>query len=199
MCGEELHNNHHAFGTSAKLSVRKWEFDLGWFYICLFRMLGLAKVKRSIPVLYRNPFKQQLDLDSLRALISNRFQVMDQYFRKVVSPIYQERKRQADTAHKALFRWARKLLVKDEAVINNKERQQLQQLLSCEKVLKTIYDMRLQLQDIWHRNTYSQAELLDKLRDWCQQAEASGISALQDFVKTVRSYTLLPTQQSVTV
>jgi len=45
--GEELHNNHHLAPASAKLSVKPWEFDLGWFYIRTLTFLGLAKVRTS--------------------------------------------------------------------------------------------------------------------------------------------------------
>ncbi len=43
--GEELHNNHHAYPTSAKLSAKWYEFDIGWMYIRILEMLGLARVK----------------------------------------------------------------------------------------------------------------------------------------------------------
>jgi len=43
--GEELHNNHHLNPASAKLSLKWWEFDAGWFYLSLLRLLGLARLR----------------------------------------------------------------------------------------------------------------------------------------------------------
>ena len=43
--GEELHNNHHGDGASAKFSKRWFEFDIGWMYICILRFVGLAKLR----------------------------------------------------------------------------------------------------------------------------------------------------------
>ena len=48
--GEELHNNHHAYPTSAKLSMKWYEFDIGWLYIRLLEAARLAKVKHTAPI-----------------------------------------------------------------------------------------------------------------------------------------------------
>lgn len=45
--GEELHNGHHADGANPKFSKRWWEFDIGWFYIRVLKLLGLAKLRSS--------------------------------------------------------------------------------------------------------------------------------------------------------
>jgi stearoyl-CoA desaturase (delta-9 desaturase) len=188
--GEELHNNHHAFGTSAKLSVKWWEFDIGWTYIRLFEMLGLAKVHRSIPKIISDPKKNQVDNETLGALLGNRFQVLDQYWRKVVRPVLREQKQQATKPQQGLLRGARRLLTKDVALINKVEQEQLQEILSQGPTLKTIYDLKLELQEVWHRTTANQMEMLERLQKWCQQAEATGIHALQDFVNLLKTYTL---------
>lgn len=188
--GEELHNNHHAYGTSAKLSVKWWEFDVGWLYIRLFEMLGLAKVHRSIPKILRDPKKNEVDSDTLGVLLGNRFQVLDQYWRKVVRPVLREQKQRATKPQLGILRRARTLLTKDESMINQEEQAQLQEILSQGPALKTIYDFRNELQQVWHRTTVSQMEMLERLQKWCQQAEASGIQALQDFVSLLKTYTL---------
>lgn len=190
--GEELHNNHHAFGTSAKLSVKWWEFDVGWLYIRLFQFLGLAKVHRTIPKLQSNPAKHTLDDDTLGALVSNRLQVMDQYWRRVILPVMNEQKHKADKLHKKLYRQARKLLIKDESLIRESEKQRLNALLQNGSTLKVIYDLRLELQNVWHRSTASQREMLESLQTWCHNAEASGIAVLQDFVRLLKTYTQQP-------
>jgi stearoyl-CoA desaturase (delta-9 desaturase) len=151
--GEELHNNHHAFGTSAKLSVKWWEFDIGWTYIRLFEMLGLAKVHRSIPKIISDPKKNEVDSETLGALLGNRFQVLDQYWRKVVRPVLREQKQQASKPEQGLLRGARRLLTKDEAQINAAEQEQLQKILATGPSLKKIYDLRKELQEVWHRTT----------------------------------------------
>lgn len=43
--GEELHNNHHANGASAKFSQKWYEFDIGWMYIKILERFGLATVR----------------------------------------------------------------------------------------------------------------------------------------------------------
>jgi stearoyl-CoA desaturase (delta-9 desaturase) len=43
--GECLHNNHHLDPANPRLSRRWFEFDIGWFYIRLLCLLGLAKLR----------------------------------------------------------------------------------------------------------------------------------------------------------
>lgn len=188
--GEELHNNHHAYGTSAKLSVKWWEFDIGWLYIRLFELLGLAKVHRSMPKIIRDPKKNEVDSETLGAVLGNRFQVLDQYWRKVVRPVLREQKQRASKTQQGLLRRARMLLTKDESMINQEEQAQLNEILAQGPTLKTIYDFRNELQQIWHRTTANQIEMLERLQKWCQQAEASGIQTLQDFVGLLKTYTM---------
>lgn len=187
--GEELHNNHHAFGTSAKFSVKWWEFDIGWMYIRLFEMLGLAKVIRTVPQLHEDKSKTAIDNDTLGAILSNRYNVMDQYCRQVVLPVFKERKQRATDKTVGLYRSAKKLLVKDVHIISQEQKDQLKNLLAVDKSLQTIYEFQAKLQDIWHKSSLSQAELLETLKTWCQQAEQTGIKALQDFASHIRYYT----------
>ena len=74
--GEELHNNHHAFVSSAKLSSKWYEMDLGWIYICLLQKLKLARVKKLAPKPMIDSNKQHIDFDTLRAVVANRFMRM---------------------------------------------------------------------------------------------------------------------------
>jgi len=147
-------------------------------------------VHRSIPKILKDLKKTAVDDDTLGALLGNRFQVLDQYWRSVVRPVLREQKQHASEPQLSLLRRARKLLTKDESLINAEEQQQLQQLLSESSPLKTIYDFKLQLQEVWHRTTATQMEMLERLQKWCQQAEATGIHALQDFVNQLKTYTL---------
>lgn len=187
--GEELHNNHHAFGTSAKLSVKWWEFDIGWAYIKILEFIGLAKVLRTIPKLHEDESKQAIDSDTLTAILSNRFNVMDHYFKRVMIPVFNERKSRASEKSGDLYRSAKKLLIKDRKYISGEQKVQLKKLLAVDNALNTIYEFNQTLQDIWHKTGMSQSELLETLKVWCQQAEETGIKALQDFAKHVRCYT----------
>lgn len=91
--GEELHNNHHTFASSAKFSVKWWEFDIGWMYIRLLSFLKLAKVKKLPPKLAMEEGKLHVDLETVKAVVSNRFQVMSYYYKHVVRPILKMEKR----------------------------------------------------------------------------------------------------------
>lgn len=188
--GEELHNNHHAFPTSAKFSSKWWEFDLGWAYIRVLQALGLARVKKLAPTPQREPGKQVVDLDTLRAIVSNRFYVMADFGREVLLPVLREELRKADNSSRQFLKRAKAVLVRDDTRLDEQERDRLRHALSASQRLRTVYEYRLKLQAIWGRTTASHEKLLAALQDWCLQAEASGIKALQDFAHTLRSYTL---------
>lgn len=187
--GEELHNNHHTFGTSAKFSVKWWEFDIGWFYIKVFSWLKLAKVKHLPTKLTENPNKLQIDFETVKALIVHRFHVLDNYFHEVVLPIFQEEKNKANAQTQTLFRRAKKLLHLENSLINATDKNRLETLLRENINLNTVYNCRMKLQHIWDREIKCQKERLAKLEEWCREAEASGIKALQDFsiqLKTIQ-------------
>ncbi|SDU35590.1 DesA family fatty acid desaturase [Halopseudomonas salegens] len=190
--GEELHNNHHTYPSSAKLSVRPWEFDIGWMWIRLFSMLRLANVRRVAPVPVREPNKTVLDMDSARALLSNRFQVMAQYRRMVIAPLVKAERERVDASMQRLLKRTKKLLWRDTDLLKPQHRERLDRILASNQRLQLIYQKRLELQQIWSRTSSSGQERLHALREWCQQAEASGIKALQDFADSLRTYTLQP-------
>jgi len=190
--GEELHNNHHTYPNSAKLSVRAFEFDIGWMWIRLFESLRLAKVNRVAPTpVFAEP-KAALDVDTLRALLQNRFQVMARYRREVIAPVFAEEKARAGDATRAFFRRANALLHREESLIGDRARQRLQQLTENNEVLQKIYEQRLRLQDIWSRTSQNSQEMLEALKQWCHDAEQSGIDALQEFAAKLRTYSLQP-------
>ncbi len=184
--GEELHNNHHAYPTSAKLSAKWWEFDIGWLYIRLMEMVGLAKVKKVAGKPMIIPSKTVPDAATLQAVITHRYEVMARYVNAVKSAVRKEIAQlhlpQLDV--KTFRRW----LHFDEAALPKPERETLEQALHSSRVLATIYAMRKELAAIWARSTASQEQLLKQLEDWCQRAEASGIEALQQFSRRLRAY-----------
>lgn len=186
--GEELHNNHHTFPTSAKLSVKWWEFDIGWMYIKLFSLFGLAKVKRLPPKEVCDANKAKVDLDTLKAVINGRFQLMAQYSKSVMLPIFNQEKDKIDS-YCSLTK-IRTSLIRDDALVDAAGRKRLEAFLAKTQQLKIAYQFRKALQDIWQRTTATQRELIDALQDWCKQAEATGIKCLQDFVIYLRGYSL---------
>jgi stearoyl-CoA desaturase (delta-9 desaturase) len=191
--GEELHNNHHAFPSSAKLSSKWWEFDIGWLYIRLLQAVGLTRVKKVAPKPQRIPGKQVIDLDTLRAVVLNRFYVMADFGRDVVIPVLREELRKADASGRRFLKQARVALVREDARLAPQERYRLQNVLNTSQALRTVYEFRKRLQDIWSRTTAGHEKLLAALQEWCAQAEASGIKYLQEFAHSLRSYSLRST------
>ncbi len=190
--GEELHNNHHTYPNSARLAFRKWEVDLGWQYIRLFSWLGLAQVRYAGPIAYQVEGKDKLDSDTLLAVINNRFQILAQYRRDVLGPVLGEELRKLDRSARKMFRRAQSLLSREQTLIDGEGEQRIRSMLEQSQTLKVIYEKRLALQAIWQRTSASNAEKLAALREWCGQAEASGIQALQEFARQLKSYSLQP-------
>jgi stearoyl-CoA desaturase (delta-9 desaturase) len=189
--GEELHNNHHAFPTSAKFSVRRWEFDIGWLYITIFRYIGLAKVNKVAPqpILCQQPYAN-LDIENLRAIIINRMHVLHDYTSQVTMPVF--RKEKALAAGNKAFHRAKKLLVRRPLLLDDNAKQRLNQLLEDNSALQTVHEFREKLSELWSGANVSNERLLAQLKDWCAEAEASGIKVLEDFAARLRSYQMAP-------
>lgn len=186
--GEELHNNHHTFASSAKMSVKWWEFDIGWFYIKTLSLLGLAKVKKLPQIFIEVPGKSAVDLNTVKAVIGSRFQVMATFYRDVVRPVFAEEKAKAGSTEQALFQGTRKLLVKEESLITTTSRERLTNLLQKVQRLKEVYDYRMKLQEVWMRTASSQLELIEALQNWVNQANTSGIEYLQRFAARLQTF-----------
>ncbi len=188
--GEELHNNHHAFPTSAKFSMRPWEFDIGWLYISVLRALGLAKVRRVAPQPVLAPSPRAVDLDTVRAVLANRMHVLRDFTRGVTLPVLQ-RERQARPGD-ALIRRARALLVCRPSHLDSAARRRLDVLLAHNPTLRTVHEFRQQLIAVWEQANVSNDRLVRQLKEWCARAEASGIEALQEFSAHLRGYLPAP-------
>ncbi len=186
--GEELHNNHHAYGTSAKFSSKPWEFDIGWMVIRILQVFGLAKPRRVIPKPKTNSAKAMIDTDTLKAIIAYRFQLMSSYASEVVLPALHEEKKRACKASQALLRRAGTILVRDDSIMKDSQKARLAAVLENFQSLNIVYEYRVKLQAIWSRSTASQKELLDALQEWCHQAEATGIEALLNFAQRLKTY-----------
>lgn len=188
--GEELHNNHHAFPTSAKFSVRWYEFDIGWLYITIMKMLGLCKVRRTVPVPAVAATPRPVDIQTLTAVMQNRMHVLRDYTRKVTLPVFRKEKRR--NRDNDLLRRARKLVVSGPIVLDDAAKAHLARLLEDNAALRTVLEYRQQLLDLWNQANVSNERLVRQLKEWCNRAESSGIDALHDFSAGLRGY--LPQQ-----
>ncbi len=193
--GEELHNNHHTYPSSAKFSTQWWEIDLGWLYVRLLERLALARVKKVPPKPAFGPAKSRCDLETVRAVIANRFQVMAGFAREVMYRVYREELRRTDPTDEeswTLLKRTKRLMLREASLLDEASRRWLSKALERHKQLKTVYAMRQKLQAIWQRSASSHEPLLHALEEWCRQAEATGIQALRDFSRKLRTYALAP-------
>ncbi len=187
--GEELHNNHHTFASSAKFSVKWWEFDMGWMYICILSFFGLAKVKKLPPKLARQEGKLQVDIDTVKAVIANRFQVMSNYYKNVIRPILKQENNAVNNKDvKKLFSRAGRLLRREDALLTTKAKVRLNKLLEAREQLRLVYAYKQSLQNVWMKTASSQKELIEALQQWCRQAEESGLEVLRQFAQQLKGY-----------
>ncbi|OOO01937.1 MAG: hypothetical protein USCGTAYLOR_01861 [Chromatiales bacterium USCg_Taylor] len=190
--GEELHNNHHAFASSAKLSSKWWEFDIGWMYIKIFALLGLARVKKLAPQPVLAIGKDGLDVDTVRAIIANHLHIMARYAREVVGQVHKEELRKATGDVRDVLKATKGWLTREESRLNDAAKDHLARAFLHSHPLETVYEFKVQLQRLWQERTASYESLLAALQVWCRQAEETGITALQEFAQSLRGYTLQP-------
>lgn len=190
--GEELHNNHHTFPTSAKLSSKWYEFDIGWLYIRLMQSVGLARVLRLAPVPKVAAPKPLVDLDTLQAVVANRYDLLARYARELRRAHKAELDRlpaEQRQRFSPLRRWLRK---GDVNALPSEARERLAELLAQSLGMKTLVEMRAELAQTWSRSSGSREQMLAHLQDWIARAEASGNQTLQALALRIRSYA--PTQ-----
>jgi len=187
--GEELHNNHHAYASSAKLSNKWYEVDIGWLYIRVIAALGLAQVKRRAPRVRLNQTKTSCDMETLHAVIANRYEVAARYaqlLKKTYSTEIARLKLQAsdkiDVAR--IKHW----LHLDENVLTEQQKTKLNVVIKASGILRTTYTLRQELAVVWQSSTATKEQLVKQLEDWCHRAENSGIVALQEFSQRLRCY-----------
>jgi len=186
--GEELHNNHHTYPNSAKLSVRRFEFDMGWAWIRLFEMLGMAKVKKVAPKPAFEKSASKVDLDALRGIMQHRFQVMATYRKTVIVPVFKQEQARACDATRDLYARAHALFHRDISLIKPGQKKRLQKLTESNETLDAIYQFRLRLQDIWTQTSRNSSEMVEALEHWYHDARESGIAALQEFADQLTRY-----------
>ncbi len=188
--GEELHNNHHTYPTSAKLSVKPFEFDIGWAYIRGMEIVGLAKVRKVPPRLMLGSVKPVADVKTLEALAAHRYELMASYAREVRRACATEMSRlKAERQQAAVDKLARvrKWLHRDDDKVPHAMRSDLNKALADHPKLAKLIAMREELRQVWTKTNVSAEQLAGELQVWCQRAEASGINALQEFSLKLRA------------
>ena len=189
--GEELHNNHHTYPTSAKFSVKPYEFDVGWLYIRGLEILGLAKVRKTPPKLALGAVRAA-DGQTLEALIANRYEVMAHYaagLKQTVTIELDKLKAQGaqNSARWAEMRLAKRWLHRDDNQIPPVLKPQMAQALAQSPSLAKLVAMREELRQLWTRTNVSVEQLVADLQAWCKRAEESGVAALREFSLKLRA------------
>ncbi|WP_353171848.1 DesA family fatty acid desaturase [Paracandidimonas soli] len=193
--GEELHNNHHAYGTSAKFSAKWYEFDLGWGYIRALELLGLAKVKKRAPKLKLEPVTDAdpISLNTLNGVITHRYEILARYTRLIKKAVSEELERlkpagQMNNAFVSLKQAGKWLTQPDASELAPEQRVAVDTVLAQNKSLSTLVQMRQELERVWESSSATSEQLLHDLQAWCQRAQQSGIESLQEFASRLRRY-----------
>ena len=188
--GEELHNNHHAFASSAKLSNRWYEFDIGWMYIRILEVGGLAKVRKVAPVPRFTAPRPSVDLHTLQAVIAYRYDLMAAYGKSLAQTCSEEiaRLRAAHPADASLIQSSRRWLHLDAARWSEQNKAKLADIFAASERLQKLVEMRADLAATWERSNATPEKLVAHLQDWCARAEASGVRSLQDLALRMRRY-----------
>jgi len=191
--GEEFHNNHHAYCYSAKFGNKWWEFDIGWVYIKLLESFGLATIKRVAPRTAFEPGKSAIDVDTLRAVVANRFHVLKLYGRRVIAPVLHA---DADEAEPGFPRKQiasiRRLMIREDVTSlrhDPRTRQWLDAALERSPKVRTVYQFMQQLKSLSNQAVRTDGDRRKRLQTWCADAEASGIRSLRDFARQLQAYT----------
>jgi stearoyl-CoA desaturase (Delta-9 desaturase) len=188
--GEELHNNHHAYATSAKFSYKWYEFDIGWAYIRTMSLVGLATVRRVAPVPKFAAAKPVVDFDTLSAVIALRYDVMAAFARSLRRACADEARRLASAGRSegSLIASARAWLASDATKWTEQNRAKLAEIFAASERVKMLVEMRAELTAVWERSNLSREQLLAMLQQWCRRAEESGVHALEEIALRMRRY-----------
>jgi stearoyl-CoA desaturase (delta-9 desaturase) len=189
--GEEFHNNHHAYGSSAKLANKWWELDIGWVYIRGLELLGLANVKKVSPRVSFSRPANAIDLDTLRAVVTNRFHVLTLYGRRVIAPVLVGHAEGEPSFPRRQLARVRKLMIRENTGLREdpRVRQWLESAMQRNQSLRTVYQFMQRLKALCAQTTGKTESDLKRLQAWCAEAEASGIRVLHDFARQLQAYT----------
>jgi len=193
--GEEFHNNHHAYGSSAKFSNKWWELDIGWLYICALEQLGLASIKKVAPrAAFSRATQPTIDLDTLRAVVTNRFYVLKLYARHVIAPVLHGHAEGEPSFPRRMLARVRKLMIRENSGLREDPhvRQWLENAMERNHTVRTVYSFLQSLKALCAQTTGKTESDLKRLQAWCAEAEASGIRVLGDFARQLQAYTPQP-------
>jgi stearoyl-CoA desaturase (delta-9 desaturase) len=186
--GEELHNNHHTYPTSAKFSVKPYEFDIGWMYITVLRTFGLASPKKTPPRMAYGDVKPVADEKTLEALITNRYEVMAGYARQMRAAVQAELDSvKARSADASVLEAVRRWLHRDDDKVPAQYKAKVEQVRAAHPTLAKMHAMREELRQLWSSTTATREQLAADLQAWCRRAEESGIASLREFSVKLRS------------
>ncbi len=188
--GEELHNYHHAYAASARMSNKWWEFDLGWLYIRFLALCRLAQIKRLAPraIVHKGP--QTIDGETVRAVVSQRFYILKRYGQIVIRPALREARRNTDRIGRRMIRQARKLLIREDLQPDPNSAAMVDRVLEQDKTLAKIYQFKQQLKEVWAGKSSGLPGRIERLQAWCTASEQSGIEALEEFAAFLRGHRL---------
>jgi stearoyl-CoA desaturase (delta-9 desaturase) len=189
--GEELHNNHHAFPTAAKFSLKPWEFDIGWMYIQIFSFLGQVKVKRLAPKTVVDNPSEVLDPETGYALLKSKLTVITNYTKTVLAPLMKHESRNATGELKRLLNKSQSSLVREPHRITNQENNSLDIIFDKCYKLKIAYNLKNKLFNILHSRNLQHDKFIDTINEWCEEAKSVGIESLVDFSVSLRGYKVI--------
>jgi stearoyl-CoA desaturase (delta-9 desaturase) len=190
--GEELHNNHHTYPTSAKLSVKWWEFDIGWAYIRALSWVGLAKPRKLPPQFRLGEVRAEVDQLTLQAVIANRYELMARYAAGLKSTLKAELARAAEqgaVSHLPTLRAAKRWIGIEREILCERSRALVDAAASASPNLSKLLHMREELKSVWEQTNLNAEQLRLKLQDWCRRAEDSGLAPLRELSLRLRRYT----------
>ncbi len=193
--GEELHNNHHAYPSSARFSVHWWEFDVGWLYIRLLSALKLARVKKVAPRPRQQSLaseKEFIDIDAVRAMVTSKLHVMADYARHVTMPVLKAEIGEAEGQYRVALKRIKSTLVRERSRIPAPQLEHLNQVLRDNLQLKVVYEYQQKLIQVWNQKYQNNDSMMRAVAQWCQDAEATGIRVLEEFARSLRNYSLTP-------
>jgi stearoyl-CoA desaturase (delta-9 desaturase) len=193
VAGEELHNNHHAFPTSARFSMRANEIDMGWLHLKVLSRLGLAKIRRvANPPELAEPKADHASLDAVRAIMVHRMHVLSHYTNNVTLPVLKRELESIGENANQVVGVARRLLSWQPQMLDESSRRRLSEIIETHPRIKTVLEFRNDLKNLWEGAHTSNERLLADFREWCARAEASGIQGMEDFVAYLRSFREMP-------
>jgi stearoyl-CoA desaturase (delta-9 desaturase) len=188
--GEELHNNHHAFPSSCKFAHRKGEYDWGWVVINILSRLGLAKIKKTVPVLEQSETLNTIDLEAVKAMLTHKVNLLQVYVKDVVKPaIAQEFNQRSKQIRTSSDKFLNSMSI-DWRFLDEEARELFSQYIHTSPTIETIIKYRDELKEIWETKGKSTEQMIEAIREWCHKAEKSGVEALQIYAQKLQTYRL---------